>query len=166
MRLALNGAIRGCRVNPGLDCGGEVSADNSATLRAFEAFARVQRAMYRGGDRGAVRERLAPDVIWHVPGDSAIAGDHRGRDAVMDYFDRRRAIAGGAMVIVPGERLVSGDVVVQLADGEVERDGERLSWRTAGVYRMDGERVAEAWLVPLELAAFDAVWTALGGHSR
>ena len=88
-----------------------VSALESATLRAFEAFARAQRAMYLGVDPRAVREWLTPEVIWHVPGQSAIAGDHRGRDAVMDYFDRRRAIAGGTMTIVPGERLVSGDVV-------------------------------------------------------
>ena len=137
-----------------------------STVSAFEEFARLQSAMYRGGDPGAVRERLAPDVIWHVPGESAIAGDHRGRDAVMAYFERRRAMAGGAMAIVAGERLVAGDVVIQLADGEVERDGARLRWRTAGVYRMDGEHVAEAWLVPLELAAFDAVWKELGGEPR
>ena len=140
-----------------------MSTDEVATLRAFEAFAQAQSAMYRGGDRDAVRDLLASDVVWHVPGGSAIAGDHRGRDAVMDYFDRRRALAGGAMTIVPGERLVTGDLVVQRADGEVERDGERLSWRTVGVYRLDGGRVAEAWLVPLELAAFDAIWTAFGG---
>ncbi len=137
-------------------------AVEGVTLRAFEAFARAQRAMYLGGDPRSVFDLLVPDVIWHVPGQSAIAGDHRGRDAVMDYFDRRRAIAGGTMTIVPGERLVSGDVVLQLADGHVERDGAQLSWRTAGVYRMDGERVAEAWLVPLESAAFEEIWTALG----
>ena len=138
-----------------------MSAGESVTLRAFEAFARAQRAMYLGGDRRTVRELLAPDVIWHVPGTSGIAGDYRGRDAVMDYFDRRRTIAGGAMTIVEGEQLVSGDVVIRLADGEVERDGEQLSWRTAGVYRMDGERVAEAWLVPLESVAFDEIWSGL-----
>lgn len=130
----------------------------SDTLRAFETFARHQSAMYRGGDPEAVRECLAENVIWHVPGTSAIAGDHRGRDAVMAYFDLRRALAGGAMTILPREQLVSGDVVIQLADGELERDGERLRWRTAGVYRMAGDRVAEAWLVPLELDAFDAIW--------
>ncbi len=129
------------------------------TLRAFEAFSRRQSEMYRGGDAEAVRELLAPDVVWHVPGESTIAGDHRGRDAVMAYFERRRALAGGAMTIVAGERVVSGDVVVQLADGQV---GERLRWRTVGVYRFEGERVAEAWLVPFDLAAFDAIWTALG----
>jgi ketosteroid isomerase-like protein len=139
-----------------------VSAPESATLRAFRAFARAQSAMYRGADSDAVRDLLTPDVVWHVPGESVISGDHRGRDAVLQYFERRRAIAGGAMAIVVGEQLVSGDVVVQFADGEVERDGDRLSWRTVGVYRMEGERVAEAWLVPLELAAFDEVWKALG----
>jgi uncharacterized protein len=139
-----------------------VPSVESATRRAFEAFARAQRAMYLGGDPRAVRELLAPDVIWHVPGTSPIAGDHRGRDAVMDYFDRRRTLAGGAMTIAPGRQLVSGDVMLQFADGQLERDGERLSWRTVGVYRMDGERVAEAWLVPLESAAFDEIWTGLG----
>jgi uncharacterized protein len=137
---------------------GDVTRDG-VTLRAFEAFARAQGAMYRGGDRDAVRERLTPEVIWHVPGDNAIAGDHRGRDAVMAYFDRRRALAGGAMTILPSERLIRDDTVVQFADGQLERDGERLRWRTVGVYRFDGERVAEAWLVPLESAAFDHIWT-------
>ena len=130
----------------------------SATLRAFETFARRQSAMYRGGDPEAVRELLAHDVVWHVPGRSPIAGDHRGRAAVMAYFDRRRALAGGAMTILPGEQIVSGDVVIQFADGELARDGRRVRWRTAGVYRFDGECVAEAWLVPLDLDAFDAIW--------
>jgi ketosteroid isomerase-like protein len=125
---------------------------------AFEEFARRQSAMYRGGDAEAVRDLLTPDVVWHVPGTSPIAGDHRGRDAVMAYFERRRALAGGGMTIVPGERLIAGDTVVQLADGLI---GESLRWRTVGVYRFDGDRVAEAWLVPLDLAAFDAIWTTL-----
>ena len=128
---------------------------------AFEAFARCQGAMYRGGDAEAVRERLTPEVVWHVPGTSPIAGDHRGRDAVMAYFERRRALAGGAMTIIPGAQLVSGDTVIQLADGRIERAGESLRWRTAGIYRFEGDRVAEAWLVPLELDAFDAIWSNL-----
>ncbi len=104
-----------------------MSAHESATLRAFRAFARSQSAMYRGADSDAVRDLVTPDVVWHVPGESVISGDHRGRDAVSQYFERRRAIAGGAMAIVAGEQLASGDVVVQFAVGEVERDGDRLS---------------------------------------
>jgi len=56
--------------------------------------------MYGGGDVDAVRALLAEDVVWHVPGKSAIAGEHRGREAVVRYFLRRRAIAGGAIAII------------------------------------------------------------------
>ena len=89
-----------------------VSALESATLRAFEAFARAQGALYLGGDPRAVCEWLTPDVIWHVPGQNAIARDYHGRDAVLEYFVRRRAITGGTTAIIRGERPVSGDVVI------------------------------------------------------
>jgi ketosteroid isomerase-like protein len=132
------------------------SAD--ASRRAYETFASRQRAMYAGGDTEAVRELLAADVVWHVPGTSAIAGDHRGRDAVMRYFALRRELASGRMMIAEHAELAHGDTVIRLADGEVELDGELLRWRTAGVYRMRDALVAEAWLVPLELAAFEEIW--------
>ncbi len=127
----------------------------------YEAFARAQRAMYAGGDPEAVRGLLAEDIVWHVPGRSAIAGDHRGREAVMAYFERRRTLAGGRMAIAEKGGMAHGDTVVRFADGELELDGERVGWRTVGVYRMDGAQVAEAWLVPLDLDAFEAIWVAL-----
>jgi ketosteroid isomerase-like protein len=132
-----------------------------ASRLSYERFADRQRAMYAGGSSDAVCELLAADVVWHVPGTSAIAGDHRGRDAVMRYFERRRELAGGRMAIVEHAQLAKGDTVVRLADGEVELGGERLHWRTVGVYRMVGEVIAEAWLVPLDLAAFEEIWQRL-----
>jgi Protein of unknown function (DUF2867) len=42
-----------------------------------DEFLRRQREMYAGGDLAAVEELLAPDVVWHVPGTSPIAGDYR-----------------------------------------------------------------------------------------
>ena len=140
--------------------------DVDGETRAYEAFASRQRAMYAGGPAEPVRELLAADVVWHVPGASAIAGDHRGRDAVMRYFDRRRRLAGGRMTIVEHAQLAKGDTVVRRADGEAELDGARLRWRTAGVYRMAGPNIAEAWLVPLDLAAFEEVWHRLAQRSQ
>jgi uncharacterized protein len=117
-----------------------------------------QRAMYAGGDAAPVEAMLADDIVWHVPGTSAIAGDHRGPAAVMRYFTLRRELAGGRMEIVPLGELHGDDVVVHLADGRAMLGGELAHWRTAGVYRVADGRVAEAWLVPLELDAFDAAW--------
>ncbi len=118
--------------------------------------------MYAGGDLEAVAELLAPDVVWHVPGGSPIAGDHHGREAVLAYFERRRALADRSFVMRPKGVLEDGDAVVQLVDGEAVIGGERRTWSTAGVYRIADGRLAEVWLVPLDLAAFDAIWSETG----
>jgi ketosteroid isomerase-like protein len=123
---------------------------------------RRQRAMYAGGPVEPVAELLAPDVVWHVPGTSPIAGDHRGREAVLRYFERRRALADHTFVMRPKGVLEDGDAVVQLVDGEATIGGERRTWSTAGVFRVAGGLIAEVWLVPLDLAAFDAIWSARG----
>jgi uncharacterized protein len=121
---------------------------------------RRQGEMYAGGSVEAVAELLSPDVVWHVPGTSPIAGDHRGREAVLAYFERRRALADRTFVMHPKGVLADGDAVVQLVDGTARIGGEEVRWSTAGVYRVADGLVAEVWLVPLDLAAFDAIWRA------
>jgi len=124
-----------------------------------DRFLELQRAMYAGGEVAPVAELLAEDVVWHVPGASPIAGDHRGRDAVLRYFTTRRELAGGSMAIFKHGELGGDDALVQLADGRAPLGGgEEIEWRTAGVYRVADGRIAEAWLVPLDAAAFDAAW--------
>src|SRR3954463_5891755 len=125
-----------------------------------DEFLRRQRAMYLGGEIAPVREMLASDVVWHVPGTSPIAGHHRGIDAAVDYFLARRELAGGRMQIIEGGELEGDDVLIRLADGRATLAGSEVEWRTAGVYRVADGKIAEAWLVPLDLAAFDRAWEA------
>jgi uncharacterized protein len=123
-----------------------------------DEFLKSQREMYAGGDDRAVEELLAADVVWHVPGTSPIAGDYSGREAVMGYFQRRRALAGGTIEVIKHQEMDGPDVVVQLADGRAAPGGRQLEWRTAGVYRVADGRIAEAWLVPLEQEKFEQAW--------
>jgi hypothetical protein len=125
-----------------------------------DAFRRVQQELYAGGDPAGLEELMAPDIVWHVPGTSPIAGDHRGREAVMDYFRTRRRLAGGRLEIVQLAEVHDPEVVVQLADGRAMLGGRDARWRTAGVYRVAAGRLAEAWLVPLDQARFDELWGA------
>jgi ketosteroid isomerase-like protein len=119
--------------------------------------------MYRGGPVAPVAELLAPDAVWHVPGESAIAGDHLGREAVLAYFERRRSLCGETLEIVERGHVTYGDTYVAIADGTAMLGGTQRAWRTAGVYRVADGRIAEAWLVPADLGAFDAAWGAAGG---
>lgn len=123
-----------------------------------DRFLECQRAMYAGGDVHLVAELLAEDVVWHVPGKSPIAGDYRGREAVVGYFTARRRLAGGAIAVTQHGELAGPDVLVQLADGRAALGGEDTVWRTAGIYRVASGKIAEAWLVPLEAEAFDRAW--------
>ena len=133
----------------------------AAEARAVvELFLARQREMYAGGQLAAVEELLAEDVVWHVSGSSPIAGDHRGREAVIGYFRLRRELAGGAIRITKEGEAHHEEALVQLADGRARLGGREVAWRTAGVYRVAEGRIAEAWLVPLDQEHFDRVWAA------
>ena len=132
----------------------------AAAKAIVDEFLVRQREMYAGGDLAAVAKLLADDVVWHVPGTSPIAGDYRGREAVLGYFRVRRELAGGAIEIRKIADADHEEALVQLADGRARLGGEDIVWRTAGVYRVEGGAIAEGWLVPLDLEHFDRVWSA------
>jgi RNA 2',3'-cyclic 3'-phosphodiesterase len=133
-----------------------VAADPLSVLRRFyEAQAR----MYAGGGSEEVAELLSQDVVWHVPGLSGIAGEHRGVEGVLAYMDlRRRMMDYSYRVNVHGAALIAGRVV-QLAGGSAVRDGVEVTWETVGVFRVAGGQIAECWLIPFDQQEFDRIWT-------
>jgi ketosteroid isomerase-like protein len=138
--------------------------DRKHAVQLLERLHAAQRELYAGGDEAPVRELLAADIEWHVPGDNDIAGDYRGVDAVLDYFRRRRDLAGRTFRMFPGDLLAGdGDHVAVLTDGAAEIGGVERRWSTVGLYRLRGERIAACWLLPLDARAFDEIWTAPRG---
>jgi uncharacterized protein len=135
-------------------------AEGSATTNAglVAELHRRQAEMYAGGPVEPVTELLAEGIVWRVPGRSPISGEHRGVDAVLEYFAKRRELANATMKMHPGEVLADEEAVVQLVDGTAHFGGEEVSWRTVGVYRVEGGRICEVWLVPLDLDRFDTIW--------
>jgi RNA 2',3'-cyclic 3'-phosphodiesterase len=132
------------------------AADPVSVVHRFHA---AQTRVYGGGDPGELVDLLSEDVVWYVPGVSAIAGEHRGVDAVLAYMDARRRIMDGTFrVEMHGAAVIAGRVV-QLAGGRAVRDGLEVSWETVGVFRVSGGRIAECRLVPFDQAAFDRIWS-------
>jgi ketosteroid isomerase-like protein len=103
---------------------------------------------------------LCGDVVWHVPGASAIAGEHRGREGVLRHFARRRELARATFRIDVRGVIADDERAVILAGGEV-KDGDRtLTWGTVGLFRIAGEQIAECWVVPHDQRLFDEIWSA------
>ena len=134
--------------------------DRAAAVEVLGRLHAAQGDFYAGGPEEPLRALLHPDVEWHVPGRNTIAGDYRGIEEVMAYFARRRDRAARTFRLHPGEVLVGdGDHAAVLTDGTAVLDGREERWSTVGLYRFAGERIAGCWLLPLDPAAFDRIWS-------
>ena len=117
----------------------------------FEALAR--------GDIEALRDHYSEDVVWHVGGTHPLAGTYRGRDSLLDYFERVRELTGGTLRVTP-EEVLSGDRhTVMFTRATAQRDDRRLDVGLAQVLEVgeDG-RWSEYWAVADDPAAVDAFW--------
>jgi ketosteroid isomerase-like protein len=134
--------------------------DREEARRILASLHEAQGAFYAGGPDEPLRALLADDIVWVVPGSNAIAGEYRGVDEVMAYFARRRDLAARSFRMHPGDLLTGdGDRVAVLTDGTATIGGVERRWSTVGLYRLRGEHVAACWLLPLDQAAFDAIWS-------
>ena len=119
-----------------------------------------QNRFYAGGDQEPVRAMLTPGVVWHVPGHSAIAGEHRGRDEVLRYFAERRTLTNATFRIDVRGVLADDQRTVILATGLLEHGGETFTWRTIAIFRIAEGKIAECWVIPHDQGAYDEIWSA------
>jgi uncharacterized protein len=120
----------------------------------------AQNHFYAGGDAAGLRDVLAPDVVWTIPGSNAIAGTYRGLDAVVEYFTRRRAIANSTFRLHRRDVLVGeGSTIAALTDGTATIAGRPRNWSTVGLYEVRDGLVAACWLLPLDPGQFDEIWS-------
>lgn len=139
--------------------------DNAREL--LERLHAAQNVMYSGGDTEPVRALLTDDVEWHVPGANAIAGVYRGSEEVVGYFRRRRELASGTLRLHPGELLVGeGNHIASLTDGSAVLDGVEHRWSTVGLYLIRDGLIAACWLLSLDQAQFDRVWSHRSSEER
>jgi ketosteroid isomerase-like protein len=102
----------------------------------FDAIAR--------GDAQWMNDHLADDVVWHVGGNSRMAGAIRGKDQVMQLMGG----AGGAEgdTIDVHDVLANDDHVVAMGTAHLHApDGDEVEYRFVNVFHMRDGKVTEAW---------------------
>jgi hypothetical protein len=110
-------------------------------------------------DDRALVQILAEDVVWHVPGRNAIAGEYRGIDRVMEYVQRRRELANGTLEITVHDVLADDEHGLVIATGRATRGGSAFEWRAHGLYRFRHGSIAECWVLPEDQYEFDRIWS-------
>lgn len=135
--------------------------DRARAIVLLDRLHAAQNEFYGGGDDVPLRRILAADIVWSVPGASPIAGVYRGLDEVFAYFRRRRDRAGGTFRMHRHD-VLTGDTrrVAALTDGTATIAGRHHRWSTVGLYEIsDRDQITACWLLALDQAAFDAIWS-------
>lgn len=124
----------------------------AAVRRLFDAF--------RAGNVERVQAAFRPDAVWHFPGRrGALAGSHRGREAILAFLLRVPALTGGTFRLELTDVIANDRRAVALFRGQAERDGRTLDNPTALVLRLAGGQVAEVHEFVWDLFHVDAFWT-------
>lgn len=123
--------------------------------------ARIAREMYDAfarGDMDAITSKyFSPDVVFYVPGDSAISGDHKGLPAVLGFLGKVFELSGGTFHLEIHDVAGSHEHAVGLTDGVGERDGKPFRYRNIHVMHFKDGKLAELWENP-EIDKYDAAW--------
>jgi uncharacterized protein len=123
---------------------------------AREVIGEYLAAMERG-DREAAVALYAEDVVMHVPGRSAFAGERRGREAVLAYLRAALERAeGGAEVELVDLLVGKGDRVALLLRERLRGRRGELLLRRANVYTVRDGRIAEIRIFEHDQYAVDA----------
>ena len=101
-------------------------------LHPNEELLRREYEARAGRDDRALAEVFAQDVVWHVSGRNAIAGEYRGIDQVMEYVRRRRELAEGTFEITVHDVLANDEYGLVIATGRATRGGRPLSGGPTG----------------------------------
>jgi ketosteroid isomerase-like protein len=118
--------------------------------RVFEGFARR--------DGRVVAAVLDSDVVWRVGGSSPLAGEYRGRAAVVGFLGRTTALTGGTYRSELLWAVADDEHVAIVYRARGERDERALELVQILLCEVRDGRFVDVRAVPTDQAAFDAFW--------
>ena len=101
-----------------------------------------------------LKEIVAQEAVWHLPGRHPASGEHRGRDAVlaaMHYFD-------GSVALELHDVTASDDHAVALLLATGDRKGRRYRAREVDTFHIRGGKIVEFWSFSEDQRLTDEYW--------
>jgi uncharacterized protein len=118
--------------------------------RGFEAFAT--------GDRATIESLVHEDAVWHIPGHSDLAGEHRGREAILAMLRETATRTAGTYRATLDHVVADDQHVVAVYRASGRREGRRLDIYQVLIVRLGDARWLEVQAVPTDQYAFDEFW--------
>ena len=111
------------------------------------------------GDLEAVREILAPDVVWRDPYPPPFGGTFRGRDALFEGLFSALETDLDASGLELHDVAANDRHAIALVNWWAVRKGRRMEGREIGVYHVENGQVTEAWFMTEDPRASDAFFS-------
>jgi uncharacterized protein len=125
--------------------------ENADLVRSgYEAFQK--------GDLAAFDNILAEDCVWHVPGRGQLAGDKKGRQAIVEYFGKLGEMSQGSVKVDLHDVLANDEHVAGLHSTSAQRGGKSFETTEVIVFHVQDGRVSEGWEHPFNLYGQDEVF--------
>ena len=119
--------------------------------RGFEAFTT--------GDIDTLVEIIADDAVQIMPGNNVIAGEHKGRDAILAMYGRLFEETAGTLKVVLEATYAAGNNVVAIYRGTATRNGRTLDQRNALVFEIERGQAVRLTDLPEDLDAANIFWS-------
>ena len=121
----------------------------------------LARALYErlsARDFAGYFDLLAEDAIFHVGGDSIVAGEYRGKAAIAALGMKLVEETGGSFRTELISVLANGSHAITLHRWSADRRGCHVEMHNFNVYRFANGLVAERWEFIEDQKAHDAFW--------
>lgn len=129
--------------------------DKHPNVERMEAFLDA----YAARDTDGIGAALADQAVWHVGGTHSFSGNYRGREAILDYFEKVSAATGGTLRLDPIELLANDERGAAFLSVTADRSGRRLDVTMAEAFQFDDDgRIREFWAHASDQDAVNRFW--------
>jgi ketosteroid isomerase-like protein len=105
-----------------------------------------------------INELFADDVVWHVAGRSAIAGDYTGKDQVFGFFGKLQELSGGTSTVEVHDMQANDEHGVAIVIESATRNGRSYRGRAVHVFHLRDGKVTEFWDAQVDQYSADEFW--------
>ena len=125
--------------------------DVALVRRGYEAFS--------AGDMATLSQIIAADATQFQPGTGAVSGDHKGRDAILEFYGQLAAGTDGTFRVELERLHTDGQGrVVALHRATAQRQGRSLNTSASLIFTISNGMAVDIHGCQEDIDAWDAFW--------
>ncbi len=111
------------------------------------------------GDVPSAMAFYSDDVVFHYPGKNVLAGEYRGKTAVLRMLEKVMELTRGRFRPEVHDILSSDRHVAALVTVRAERDGRRAEWQSIDLFHVRDGKLTEHWVHEVDQDAVDTFFS-------